>query len=127
LPGDACRTSLGNVVIFLSLTIWCFAYIGCTAPVPFLIPTGYPGRGDVMITGHRCQIGHLWPVIMEQSAAPAAARHGHTGWKREHPDHMPLPGPGTRDEGIKPPGPHPSSLTRNCETPVTMEESLRVQ
>jgi hypothetical protein len=45
-----------------------------------------------MIVGHRCQIRHLWPMIMEQLAAPAAARHGHIGSKRENLDpHTPLP------------------------------------
>jgi hypothetical protein len=44
---------------------------------------------------------HLWPAIMEQPAAPAAARHGHSGRKREHPGRIPpaLPGRagGTRE------------------------------
>jgi hypothetical protein len=44
-----------------------------------------------MIVGHRCQIRHLWPMIMEQPAALAAAGHGYIRRKQENSDHISLP------------------------------------
>jgi hypothetical protein len=63
---------------------------------PLHIPAG--GIGGELASSLRAigvKYRHLWPAITEHPAAAAAARHGHTRRKREHPGRIPpaVPGP----------------------------------